>query len=106
MTGKLSIKSVLWILVLIVAAFSASYGLQKYAVSTKPDKASTPNDISQYKSWTLVNPTPVKMEFAVAQLCAAMGPHNPHRNKFISVYVNEIGKQAMTTQLTPTFPQG
>ena len=108
MTGKFSIKSVLLILSLVVAFFSASYGLQRYEVrSTKPDKASAPpNDISQYKTWTLVNPKPVKMEFAVAQLCAAMAPQNPHRNKFISVYVNEIGKQAMTTQLTPRFPQG
>ena len=93
---------------LTAVVFSASDGLQRYEVrSKKPDKSSArPNDISQYKTWTLVNPKPVKMDFAVAQLCAALAPQNPHRNKFISVYVNEIGKQAMTTQLTPRFPQG
>ena len=108
MTGNPSVKSALLMVPLVVAVFSAAYGLQRYGVrSTKPDNASAPlNDISQYKTWTLVNPTPVKMEFAVAQLCAAIGPQNPHRNKFISVYVNEIGKQAMTMQLTPRFPEG
>ena len=108
MTGKFNINSVLLTVHLIGALFVNSSGLQKNGVrSTKPDKtAATQNDLSQYKSWTLVNPTPVKMEFVVAQLCAAMAPQNPHRNKFISVYVNEIGKQAMTTQLTPRFPQG
>jgi hypothetical protein len=50
----------------------------------------------------------VKMERAVAQLCAAAVaiPQNPHQDKFISVYVNETGRQAMMLQLVPEFPRG
>jgi hypothetical protein len=46
------------------------------------------------------------MEPAVAQLCAAVLAANPHRDKFVSVYVNETGRQAMMTQLHPEFPLG
>jgi hypothetical protein len=33
-------------------------------------------------------------------------PPNPHRNKFYSVYVNEIGRRAMLTEKNPQFPVG
>lgn len=65
--------------------------------------------LSRYRTWTLVNPSPVKMDAAVAALCAAVLPRpsvNPHQNKFISVYVNDVGQQAMMTELTPVFPRG
>ena len=65
--------------------------------------------LSRYKSWTLVNPVPVKMDPAVAAMCAAVFPrpvNNPHQNKFLSVYVNDVGQRAMMTELTPVFPQG
>jgi Cytochrome P460 len=65
--------------------------------------------LSRYRTWTLVNPVPVKMDPAVAALCAAIIPRpsvNPHQNKFISVYVNGAGQRAMMTALAPVFPQG
>ena len=70
------------------------------------DTAYTLSVLSKYRIWTLVNPAPVKMEPAVSVLCASVMQQNPHRDKFISVYVNEIGKQAMMMQLNPKFPQG
>lgn len=72
------------------------------------DLARVLNALSKYRTWTLVNPAPVMMDPAVAALCAAplSRPANPHQNKFISVYVNEAGREAMMTRLAPEFPQG
>lgn len=100
--------SVLLLMTLIMAVSSPSSELQQYGDSSKEmDKtAATLGILTKYRTWTLVNPTPVKMEAAVAQLCAAVSRANPHRDRFISVYVNEIGKRAMMMQLHPNFPQG
>lgn len=65
--------------------------------------------LSAYKGWTLVNPAPVLMAPQAAIACAqAVGrtDKSPHLNKFISVYVNETGREAMTTQISPKFPPG
>lgn len=69
------------------------------------------DEIKDYKTWTRVNPQPVNMDAAVAQLCAApVGPQaadkNPHLHKFITVYVNETGRRAMLEESKPEFPQG
>ena len=69
-------------------------------------------EIQGYKTWTRVNPQPVNMDAAVAQLCAApSGPkaadRNPHLHKFITVYVNQTGRSAMFEESgAPNFPQG
>jgi len=99
--------SVLLLLILIIAISSPSSELQHYGDSSKEmDTAATLSVLAKYRTWTLVNPAPVKMEPHVSVLCAAVMPENPHRDKFISVYVNEIGKQAMLMQAYPNFPQG
>lgn len=76
------------------------------AASDEPEQVLT--RFSKYRTWTLVNPVPVIMEPAVAAMCAAIlrKPDNPHQNKFLSVYVNDVGQRAMMTELTPKFPQG
>src|SRR6185295_5985249 len=65
--------------------------------------------IAGYKQWTRVNPQPAFVSAQAAQLCAmaalqAAGPHGP--DKFITVYVNEIGRHAMMEEKTPHFPKG
>jgi hypothetical protein len=65
--------------------------------------------ISGYRKWTRVNPQPVTMAPQSAQACAAVAladPNNPHSSKFITVYVNDIGRRAMMEEETPHFPQG
>jgi Cytochrome P460 len=66
-----------------------------------------------YKQWTLVNPKPQRIDPVDAGLCRAPLPIDlahmeggPHVGKFISVYVNEIGKLAMMEQREPRFPEG
>jgi hypothetical protein len=69
------------------------------------------DDFWQYKNWTKVNKTPMKIDDIIAQLCAPAIPQykskekNPHRDKFITVYVNDAGKGAMFSKI-PKFPEG
>jgi hypothetical protein len=65
---------------------------------------------ASYRQWTLVNPTPVIMDVRTAMLCGrpnlpADNP-NPHSTRFISVYVNQLGRESMMARLKPEFPQG
>ena len=69
--------------------------------------------IDGYKKWTRVNPVPAVFHSQIAVLCAAptakqteMEQGNPHREKFITVYVNDIGRHAMMEERVPRFPQG
>jgi len=64
---------------------------------------------SDYRKWILVNPVPELMELAAAIDCVRIpgrDESSPHLNKYISVYVNETGRDAMMTQRTPRFPPG
>ena len=69
-------------------------------------------EIDGYKKWTRVNSVPQLMPERVSALCA---PHsmtrlpdknNPHSDKYLTVYVNDIGRDAMLTQKNPEFPEG
>ena len=71
----------------------------------EPDLAS----LSNYRQWTLVNPTPQFMEPASAISCAVITGRqesSPHLNKYVSVFVNPIGSEQMMTKLSPKFPVG
>jgi hypothetical protein len=99
--------SALSLMIFGTVAFTHHSGTPAPASSPGSDEAaSTLSALSKYRAWTLVNPVPVKMEPAVAQLCAAVVRHNPHQDKFVSVYVNEAGREAMMTRLRPKFPRG
>jgi len=64
--------------------------------------------IANYKKWTRVNPEPQRVDAAISALCAAPTPRveNPHSDKFITVYVNQIGSHAMMKEKSPHFPVG
>ena len=62
---------------------------------------------SDYKKWKLVNPVPALMDPVASTACFYVGAHqSPHANKYVSVYVNEVGREAMLTQQKPRFPVG
>ncbi len=72
-------------------------------------------EIAGYRAWSKVNPEPQLMPDPVAQLCAAVvsptgvnvdGEKNPHRHKYLTVYVNEVGRTAMLEKKLPTFSPG
>ena len=73
------------------------------------------NKIAGYKAWTKVNSVPQLMPERVAAACALWisstgvvvdGSTNPHRNKYLTVYVNELGRKAMLSKKEPNFPVG
>jgi hypothetical protein len=87
------------------------YSTPVHAMSSVPESA---NEIAGYRSWTKVNPQPVLMRAASAFDCAAPttpiphppGVKNPHADKFITVYVNDLGRKAMLEMRNPAFPKG
>ena len=81
------------------------------ALNSRPPE----KEIEGYKEWTKVNPVPQMMPERVAIACAIWlgkggviidGPDNPHRDKYFTVYVNDIGRTAMLKQQNPEFPEG
>jgi hypothetical protein len=69
--------------------------------------------VASYRQWTRVNPEPVVMPSNLAIMCAAptakqleFEESNPHTRKFITVYVNDIGRRAMMEELEGVFPPG
>ena len=79
-------------------------------VVTKGDDSAS-SVIANYKKWMVVNFEP---KFVPAIDAASCGPafrfsldkDNPHRDKFVVVYVNDLGRAAMMEQLKPVFPKG
>ncbi len=113
MSRRLKIKLALLSLTIFVIAASAFSSATLTTVAPRAAGYGADTDLeslSQYRNWTLVNPVPVRMLPAVAALCAApmstRVTQNPHQDKFLSVYVNEAGRQAMMLQLNPEFPTG
>ena len=79
------------------------------AVMSVPDL----KDIRGYKTWTKVHDTPLLLPAPLDALCrmptledSVETSRNPHRQKYFTVYVNEIGRQAMMSQMKPSFPTG
>src|SRR5262245_61639650 len=70
--------------------------------------------IAGYKHWTQVNSEPLKISSWLSGLCAIPSAsqinmwekQNPHHDKFVVVYVNDVGKEAMMEQRLPVFPEG
>lgn len=107
---------------ILVSALCLSVGIEIFAgyCETKSSSAavvaapaSLPvKEINGYRNWTKINPDPQRMADRAAVLCAPAftpkedGPANPHRQKYVTVYVNETGRQAMLEQIRPAFPVG
>jgi hypothetical protein len=64
--------------------------------------------IKDYKSWRKVNPTAVRMQPAAAARCFVLPSQqpNPHLKKYLFVYVNSTGADAMLHQRQPHFAVG
>ena len=77
------------------------------------DMGSDGSFIAGYKGWTRVNREPQNIPSRIAIQCAmptreqlSWEEQNPHRDKFVVVYVNSIGRHAMMEQKWPRFPVG
>jgi len=101
---------------IIGSTLSLIVGIAALATSiaaVRPSAGNSVKEIAGYRDWFKVNRTPEVMQARTAVLCAApaalnpvYGPSNPHHDKYITVYVNEVGRAAMMEQETPSFPEG
>jgi Cytochrome P460 len=101
-----------------IFALALSSGLALYLsqpASSLPviEKPADGDFIAGYKNWTRVNSEPQIVPSRLAIQCAmptaaqlSLEEQNPHRDKFVVVYVNSIGRAAMMEQKWPRFPQG
>ena len=65
--------------------------------------------LANYRKWTLVNPTPELMDPLPAGSCAILlgrQEPSPHLHKYISVFVNSVGRESMMTKQQPKYPVG
>jgi hypothetical protein len=109
-----SLKLLTVVLVVAAGALMVGATARSNRIPTKTVVDGTAADpvlakIADYKKWTRVNPTPELMDRAAAAACAAVVPavdRGPHRNKYVTVFVNAEGSPAMLEQVNPHFPVG
>jgi len=93
--------------VLALAGFSLASSYSTHRPGSSEPEASDNNEVQGYQAWTRVNREPAIMDAATAAMCAqVVKTQNPHQNKFIAVFVNDVGKHAMLFQKQPKFPCG
>lgn len=99
-------------LIIGIAALTTYLPAQSSLAVARPFSDASVKEIAGYRAWTKVNRTPELMQPRVALDCAAPvgrgihGPTNPHLEKYITVYVNDVGRTAMMEQAKPNFPEG
>ena len=96
--------------------FACSYKAEMQSVNANKTPAKildATGEIAGYKRWTKVNEKPEIVVSKLAMLCARPlneqieeDAKNPHNDKFITVYINNIGKAEMMTKKYPQFPVG
>ncbi len=104
------------VLLIGIIGFSCSYNaeMQTTNSSKTPERiVDATGEIANYKSWTKVNKEPEIVTSKLAAQCARLteaqtdaDAKNPHNDKFITVYINDIGKDEMMTKKSPQFPLG
>ncbi len=108
---KIAILAI-WLLFALVFLSSCLAGNENSSPQTKNKQV---KEIEGYKNWTKVNSTPQLMPDVVAMSCVGFrspsgevvdSETNPHLKKYITVYVNDIGRKAMLEQAKPKFPEG
>jgi hypothetical protein len=79
------------------------------AAAQSPDTRPMP-DLTNHRSWKLVNATRYFVPDRVSILCdsalAARQNPGPHRDKYISVYVNPVGQKQILAQKPGAYPIG
>ena len=104
------------VLLIGVIGFSFSYKSEMRTInlSKTPEKIlDATGEIAGFRNWTKINKEPHLVVSKLAILCARPtqaqmdeDAKNPHKDKFINVYVNDIGKDEMMTKKSPDFPVG
>jgi hypothetical protein len=111
-TARLLVTSLLCLFI-VFGLFVGYFATRSYSFSPAQPVAGAGEpvkEIAGYRGWTKVNAEPEFVPKATAALCAPVRPDakgsDPHSDKYITVYVNDIGRKAMLEQLNPKFPVG
>ncbi|MBS1793526.1 MAG: cytochrome P460 family protein [Acidobacteria bacterium] len=106
------------VFVLAVAGFGFLFAQRSETQTRRPEPTpektlADAREVAGYKNWTKVNDKPQYMASKVAVMCASptqsqldRDAKDPHKDKFINVYVNDTGKTEMLTKKSPQFPAG
>jgi hypothetical protein len=103
--------------VLLLAASCACVetdgSLKNATEDPRPEPLAGAELVAGYKGWARVNPEPAVFHSRIAFQCSLPSPAqrrleegNPHRDKFVTVYVNDAGRRAMLEEMKPRFPIG
>lgn len=113
MEDAVKIKIIFLAILLAGMAGYASIPTEIVAVQSSNTQPEQHELIKGYHQWTRVNPVPADLPSPLALLCFApttkqieMEAGNPHKDKFITVYVNELGTNSMMHERNPRFPKG
>ncbi len=102
----------------MIAFFVSNFVSQTNISTAQTKEQSIPKikkvkEIRGYKSWTKVNPQPLRLPTPLDELCrmprigdSDETSDNLHRRKYFTVYVNDIGRNAMMSEKIPKFPKG
>jgi len=102
------------LLLCAACACAETNGSQKKAAEAPPPgPAAGAELVAGYRGWARVNPVPAVFHSHIAIQCYMPPPaqlkleeQSPHRDKFVTVYVNGAGRRAMLEELRPRFPVG
>jgi Cytochrome P460 len=97
---------------IVMICLSVSTPMSSFA--TLPQPSIDVSDLNNRTKWYKVNQVPYSISQQVNELCAAPNPDriatrqskNPHDRKAITVYVNQIGTEAMMSAKSMLFPTG
>lgn len=105
---KSQLTAVVFLAPALLGCSSTAFVKHQSSVPGPFDQTVLREQVLKYKSWTTVNPEPAKLDALRASDCADAGnpPDTPHKDKYIRVYVNEVGQEAMLRTKEPKFPVG
>ncbi|MEP6900936.1 MAG: hypothetical protein ABJA66_04250, partial [Actinomycetota bacterium] len=114
---KVIIVVVILAIGLIAFFFTRKAKMQTLKPLSTPQKAVEGlNEVKGYKNWAKVSKDNFTMNAATSIACAAAVreiptkgsaiENSPHKDKYINVYVNSLGKDEMLTKKNPKFPIG
>lgn len=108
------IRAVVILVFTILAGLGANYLLNGRAALGELRVSAQVKEIEGYRKWTKVTSKPWIMPAEVSKSCillrdttASKSQHgDPSEDKFFTVFVNDIGRDAMLKQIKPQFPEG
>src|SRR5262249_2377405 len=99
------ILTVICFLLFLSAVVAITLRSRSQKAAPQPAQSSDPqpaSPVAGYRQWTRVNHKPALVAAQSAILCAIQSSApSPHASKYITVYVNDLGRHAMMEEKTP-----